>query len=110
MSTLHKFRSGVSDDADVTKVTPQAGWNRAHVERCFTNVVLVAGQKDLLFANLASGFNLDEPDTNYAINITGNTDENFYWENKTTAGFRIRSSYGASTATVDVKVSRHTVA
>ena len=104
MSTLHKFRSPITDLGDPNELGPDE-WNDKHVDRC-GSAVLVAGTKAVLFAALTSPFNLDEPNTSYSISLSGNADENFYWSAKAMTGFTIHSSNGASTATVDWKVSR----
>jgi hypothetical protein len=106
----HIFRSPVADRGDPNELGPDE-WNNRHAERCFPNVVLVAGSKALLFSSLPDLFgdgvyNANEPNTDYAINITGNVDENFFWSNKAMTGFTVNSSNSASTATVDVRISR----
>lgn len=60
-------------------------------------------------ADLSSGtadVELDEPDDEYRIILTGDADETFYFSSKTQTGFTINSSNGSSTATVDWQVTR----
>lgn len=103
----HTFVSPIADTGDPNEVGPDE-WNDRHVERCFFNVSLVLGRVSLTFGSLPSPFNGNEPDTSYAITICGNADEVFHWENKAASGFDVVSSNPASTALVDVKISRRT--
>jgi hypothetical protein len=58
-----------------------------------------AGTKAVLFA-------VNEPDTNYKVNITGNVNETFWVTSKQTTGFTLNSSNAASVAVVDWSVIR----
>ncbi len=45
-----------------------------------------------------------QPDTSYKITLSWDTNENFWWSNKTVNGFTLNSSNGASTGTVNWKL------
>lgn len=53
---------------------------------------------------VAVTFTTPLPDTSYSINLAPNANETIWWENKTAAGFTIRSSNASSTASVDWQV------
>ncbi len=61
-------------------------------------VTLSAGTATVTFASATA-------DTRYAVQLTGDAAETFYWSSKTVNGFTINSSNGSSTANVDWRAS-----
>lgn len=61
----------------------------------------LAGTVTLSAGTFVVAFGTAEPDTNYTIGLSWNTNEVIWWTSKTTSGFTLLSSNGSSSAVVD---------